>query len=80
VLRGVIASAAWKVAAGVTAGLTVAIAVTRGMRSLLYGVEPLDAMTYAAVIVLVAVVVAIAAYAPAARAARVDPLSLMRAE
>ena len=50
------------------------------MRALLYGVEPLDAMTYVVVVSLVVVVVAIAAWAPARRAAGIDPMTLMRAE
>lgn len=79
-LGGVLAGAAWKVAAGLGAGLAIAVVATRAMRSLLFGVEPLDIGTYAAVVVMVLVVVAIAAYAPASRAARVDPLTLMRAD
>ena len=80
VLRGVLSSAAWKVAAGVAAGLAGAVAATRAMRALLYGVEPLDTMTYVAVVLIVSVVVAIAAWAPARRAAGIDPMTLMRAE
>ena len=80
VLRGVLSSAAWKVAAGVTAGLAGAVVATRAMRALLYGVEPLDTMTYVGVVMLVTVVVAVAAWAPARRAAGIDPMTLMRAE
>jgi putative ABC transport system permease protein len=80
VVRGVLASAAWKVGVGVAAGLIGAVAATRAMRALLYGVEPLDAATYAAVVGLVTVVVAVAAWAPARRAAGIDPMTLMRAE
>ena len=80
VLRGVLSSAAWKVAAGVAAGLAGAVAATRAMGALLYGVEPLDTLTYVAVVLIVTVVVAIAAWAPARRAAGIDPMTLMRAE
>jgi predicted permease len=80
VVRGVLASAAWKVGLGVVAGLAGAVAATRAMTALLYGVEPLDAATYAAVVGLVIVVVTLAAWAPARRAAGIDPMTLMRAE
>ena len=80
VLRGVLSSAAWKVAAGVAAGLAGAVVATRAMRALLYGVEPLDTMTYVGVVMIVTVVVAVAAWAPARRAAGIDPMTLMRAE
>ena len=80
VLRSVIASAAWKAAAGVAIGIAGAVAATRAMGALLFGIEPLDAGTYAAVVGLVVVVVAVAAWAPAARAARIDPIALMRSE
>ena len=77
---GVLASAAWKVGAGIAAGLAGAVVATRAMRALLYGVEPLDLMTYVGVVLLVGVVVALAAWAPARRAAGIDPMTLMRAE
>jgi hypothetical protein len=80
ILRGVLSSAAWKVAAGVAAGLAGAVAATRAMRALLYGVEPLDTMTYVGVVLIVNVVVAIAAWAPARRAAGIDPMTLLRGE
>ena len=78
VVRSVLIGAAWKVAAGLTAGLVTAFAATRSMRALLYGVAPDDPATYAAVIALVTVVVAVATWSPARRAARTDPMSLLR--
>ena len=48
------------------------------MRGLLFGIAPDDAVTYAAVLGVVLVAVAIAAYVPARRAARVDPQALLR--
>jgi putative ABC transport system permease protein len=56
------------------------IAASRGVRSLLVGVTPLDPVTYGAVIILVMVVVAVAALLPARRGARIDPLRLLRLE
>jgi ABC-type antimicrobial peptide transport system permease subunit len=80
VLRPVLLGAARRVIAGVALGLLSAIAGTRGIRSLLFGVDPLDATTYAAVIALVLAVVAVASYLPARRAAGADPLALLRGE
>jgi putative ABC transport system permease protein len=78
VLRPVLLAAARRVLAGVALGLLSAIAGTRAIRSLLFGVEVLDTTTYAAVIALVIVVVAMASYLPARRAAGTDPLALLR--
>jgi putative ABC transport system permease protein len=80
VLRPVLLAAARRVLAGVALGLLSAIAGTRGIRSLLFGIEVLDTATYAAVIALVLVVVAVASYLPARRAAGTDPLALLRRE
>ena len=80
IVRGVLASAAWKVGVGIATGLAGAVLATRAMRALLYGVEPLDLPTYGAVVLLVGVVVTLAAWAPARRAAGIDPMTLMRAE
>jgi ABC-type antimicrobial peptide transport system permease subunit len=47
---------------------------------MLFGVQPLDPMTFASVIVVVILTAAIAAAAPAWRAARIDPVIALRAE
>jgi predicted permease len=65
--------------AGVGAGAVVAMAVTGLLRSLLFGVSPADPATLAAVCVIFVAVIAIAAYIPARRAARVDPIDTLRA-
>jgi putative ABC transport system permease protein len=65
----------WAVA-GVAAGVLAAIGATRALGALLVGVTPADPMTYAAVVGLVALVVAVATYLPARRAADVDPMTL----
>lgn len=74
VLRG----AALRVAVGVGAGVTVAAIASRWMASLLFGVRPFDPVTYGVVILLVAAVVAAASWLPARRAARIDPLTLLK--
>jgi putative ABC transport system permease protein len=78
ILRSVLRRAAWHVTIGLSTGLLASFVVGRAMRGLLFGIPPGDLATYAAVPVLVAVVVAIAAYVPARRAGRVDPQALLR--
>jgi ABC-type antimicrobial peptide transport system permease subunit len=67
-------------AAGLVAGLGGAVAVTRLMKSVLYGVTPLDPMTFAAMPVLLVAAAALASYLPARAATTVDPVETMRAE
>jgi putative ABC transport system permease protein len=62
----------------VAAGLLVAIVATRSLQSLVFGVSLVDALTYGSVVALVAVIVAIASYLPARRAASVEPSALLR--
>jgi len=65
---------------GAGLGLAGAMAVTRVLRGLLYGVTPLDGLTMAGVVALVAGVALVAVGVPALRAARVDPVTALRAE
>jgi predicted permease len=60
-------------AAGIAVGLVGAAALTRSMGSLLFEVSPLDPLTYLLVPLVLAVVVVLASYVPARRAAAVDP-------
>ena len=66
------------VAAGLVLGVAGAMAVTRLMSVLLFGVGPMDAPTYAAVSVGLGAVALLATYLPARRAARVDPAVALR--
>ena len=59
---------------GLAAGLLAAVALTRLMRSLLFGVQPADPRVLAAVVVLLAVVGLVASLVPARRATVVDPV------
>jgi predicted permease len=65
---------------GLAVGMAAALALSRIVGSLLYGVSPTDPLTYAAVGALVIGVAAAASWVPARRAARVDPVESLRAE
>ena len=65
---------------GVVIGLGVAAGLTRLMSSLLYGISPLDPVTYLAVPLILVIATVLASYLPARRAASVDPLEALRAE
>ena len=67
-------------AAGVSIGVPLAMLVGRALTSSLYGVNPLDAVSYLLAICSVAVVALAASAVPAARAASVDPLTALRTE
>jgi predicted permease len=66
-------------AIGVVIGLAGAIAATRVLGSLLFEVSPTDPLTLAAVGIFLVLLAALASYAPARRAARVDPIEVLRA-
>jgi putative ABC transport system permease protein len=65
---------------GIVIGLAGALALTRVMSSLLFGVGATDPTTFAAIVLLLAFVSLIACYIPARRATRVDPLIALRYE
>jgi predicted permease len=66
--------------AGGVAGLAGSVALTRSLRALLFEASPFDPLTFAAVSGLLAVVVLLACWLPARRAARTDPAEALRAE
>ena len=67
-------------AIGIMAGIPLAMLVGRALSSSLYGVQPLDSLTYALAIAGVVIVTFVASAAPAASAASVDPLKALRTE
>ncbi|HLW75702.1 MAG TPA: hypothetical protein VKS01_01935, partial [Bryobacteraceae bacterium] len=64
--------------AGIALGLAGAAAVTREMAGMLYGVKPLDPVTLAVVSGLLLIVSLAASLAPAYRAAKLDPMMVLR--
>lgn len=78
VVRMVVRGAIGLAAAGVSIGLLASLLVSRSLTSLLVDVAPFDVATLAAVSALLLLVAAGAAYLPARRAARVDPLAALR--
>ena len=68
------------VGAGLVAGLVVAAALTRFIRTLLYEIQPGDPTTFLGVSLVLAAIAILAALLPARRAARVDPVIALRSE
>jgi putative ABC transport system permease protein len=79
-LRLVLGQAAKLVSIGIVMGLVGAMLLARSIASLLYGITPFDAATFASVSLLLTVVALLASYIPARRAASVDPMVALRYE
>jgi predicted permease len=80
VRRMFIAEGARLAAIGILCGTATALGLMRLMGSLLFGVKPIDPLTYAAVALALAAAAAMASYIPARRAMRVDPIVALRYE
>jgi ABC-type antimicrobial peptide transport system permease subunit len=65
---------------GLALGLTASWAATRALKTALYGITPTDPTTFASVAGLLAMVALAACLIPARRAARVDPIVVLREE
>jgi len=78
--RMVVAQSLRLAAAGIAIGLVGAFATTRVLQSLLFGVSPTDPVTLGGVTVILVMLGALAAYAPARRATKVDPVEVLRRE
>ena len=80
VLRMVLRDAVFLGSIGIAIGVAGALALTRLMTNLLYGVKATDPATFFVVSLLLAVVAVLAAFVPARRASRVDPMVALRYE
>ncbi len=78
--RAVVLQGARLVGISIAIGLVGAALATRLLSGLLYGVSPGDPLTFAGVSALLAAVALLACYAPARRASRADPLSILRSD
>jgi len=80
VLRSEIWAALRLVLAGIAIGVPIALAAGSSIAAQLFGVAPTDPVTLAGAALLLSLVAALAAYGPARRASRVDPMLALRAE
>jgi predicted permease len=80
VLRLVLGQAMIRVAIGSAIGLAGALALTRLMANLLYGVQPTDPITFGVVSLVLIGAALLASYIPARRASRIDPMVALRQE
>lgn len=65
---------------GIAAGITISLAAVTTVRKLLFGLAPRDATTIICAATVLAIVALLAAYVPARRAARTDPMIALRYE
>jgi len=65
---------------GLACGLLLALGLTHALAGLLYGVGPLDAVVYGGVVLLISAITLLAAWLPARRATKVNPVEALRAE
>ena len=78
VLKLVLQRAMLLAVVGIGIGVAGAVAVTRYLTTLLFGVKPTDVMTFFGVAIVLWLVVLVACVVPARRAARIDPLEALR--
>ncbi len=80
IARLILSQALWLTLSGVAIGLLVAAWATRLVAVWLYGVAPLDPMAFGLAAAGMTVIAALAAYVPARRASRIDPIVTLRSE
>ena len=80
VVSGILRHAMRPVATGAAVGLVLCLGISQILRSVLFGVSPLDPLVYVSVAAFLLAVGLLASYIPARRALRVDPMSAIRHE
>jgi putative ABC transport system permease protein len=80
VLRLVVGRAVRLIAAGAVIGLVLSMALGRLISTMLFGVQPLDPVTFASVAIVLAFTAAVSVVGPAWRASRIDPVVALRGE
>ena len=80
VARSVLGRGMKLTAAGIVLGLGASLVLSRLLEAMLFGISATDPLTYVATALLLAAVAAIACWGPAVRAARTDPVQVLRAE
>lgn len=80
VIRMVLRDSFWMVGAGILLGLPCAYGIGKVLKTALFRLEPLDPWTAAIAFVALVAVAIIAAWIPARRAARIDPMTALREE
>jgi len=80
ILKLIVGQGMLLVAIGAALGLALAVAATRVLKSLLFGISATDPLTYTVVVVVLIAVALLACYLPARRATKVDPLVALRYE
>jgi putative ABC transport system permease protein len=78
VLKMVIAEAGWMVGAGVVIGVVLGLGAANAARTLLFGLQPTDAVTLVSAAALLIAIGLTASYLPARRASRLDPVTTLR--
>jgi predicted permease len=78
VVQLVLGETLWLVGIGVVIGLGAALAATRWVKSLLFGLQPHDPLTIGLAVFVLLAVAAVAGYLPVRRASRVDPMVALR--
>ncbi|HKW02936.1 MAG TPA: FtsX-like permease family protein, partial [Vicinamibacterales bacterium] len=80
VLRNILGQGLVTITIGVVAGVLGALALTRWLQSMLFGVTPTDPVAFAAVVAVLVVVATLACYVPARRGTRINPVEALRQE
>lgn len=80
ILQMVLGEASWMAASGIVTGLGAALVLTRLLKTMLYGLTPHDPATLVCAAALLLAVALLAAWLPALRASRVQPMQALRHE